>query len=164
MRCYLFDTNIWSKWFKEDEGIIKKVDALPQECILYLSVISWGEAIYGGAVDKHFDSESYRSFVESKTPLPYDIDRHVAKTYGIIRAQLFEEYAPGEKKKKKRRPEQLIDPITSQKLGIQENDLWITAQALTRNFTLVTTDKKMRRIFDLVKGTLSYEIWEDRLH
>ena len=35
-------------------------------------------------------------------------------------------------------------------LGVQESDLWITSQAINLGATLVTVDKKMKRIFEIV--------------
>jgi predicted nucleic acid-binding protein len=51
----------------------------------------------------------------------------------------------------------LIDPVTSRELGIQENDLWIAAQALEYNLVLVTNDK-MDRIRDVCED-LQVENW-----
>ena len=69
----------------------------------------------------------------------------------------FEKYAPNVKRRRGLRPEQLIDPVTSQELGIQENDLWIAAQALEYNLVLVTNDK-MERIRDVCEE-LQIENW-----
>ena len=44
----------------------------------------------------------------------------------------------------KKRAEQMYDPIAARELGIDENDLWIVAQALERNLILVTSDKMCR--------------------
>ena len=49
------------------------------------------------------------------------------------------------------RPEQLLDPITAKELEIQENDLWIAAQAIAHEMVLVTNDR-MTRIRDVAKG------------
>jgi predicted nucleic acid-binding protein len=51
----------------------------------------------------------------------------------------------------------LIDPVTSRELGIQENDLWIAAQALEYNLVLVRNDK-MDRIRDACEE-LQVENW-----
>jgi tRNA(fMet)-specific endonuclease VapC len=61
-------------------------------------------------------------------------------SYGTIRARLFERFAPKDKKRKGLRAEELVDPVTSRALGIQENDIWLAAQALERNLVLVTND------------------------
>ena len=89
------------------------------------------------------------------------IDKHSANTYGELRARLFEKYAPNNKKRKGLRPEQLIDPVTSLELGIQENDLWIAAQAISRNLTLVTNDA-MNRIRDIAGKSLHIDNWAVR--
>ena len=49
------------------------------------------------------------------------------------------------------RPEQLTDLSTSLELGIQENDLWLCAQAVGHGLVLVTNDK-MARIREVSKG------------
>jgi predicted nucleic acid-binding protein len=41
-----------------------------------------------------------------------------------------------------KRLKQLVDPDTTEDLGVQENDVWIAAQAITQNFTLVTHDSR----------------------
>jgi predicted nucleic acid-binding protein len=47
--------------------------------------------------------------------------------------------------------------VTSQELGIQENDLWMAAQALEYNLVFVTNDK-MERIRE-VCADLQLENW-----
>jgi predicted nucleic acid-binding protein len=84
------------------------------------------------------------------------IDEYVSDVYGELRASLFEKYI---QKGKNKRPEQLIDPVTATEIGIDENDLWIVAQAITYNLTLVTNDK-MRRIFSVTPKELKHEIWQ----
>jgi predicted nucleic acid-binding protein len=42
--------------------------------------------------------------------------------------------------------EEWVDKATGQKLGIDENDLWMCAQAKERNLVLVTADGRMKRI------------------
>jgi len=84
----------------------------------------------------------------------------VTGEYGRIRAKLFEKYRPKEKKRKGLRPEQLVDPATSLQLRIQENDLWIVAQAITKDLTLVTNDRKSLRPLLAVGGNeLHIENW-----
>ena len=83
---------------------------------------------------------------------------HTAKTYGELRARLFDKYAEKNKRTTKRRPEQLIDPVTSLELGIQENDLWIAAQAISRNLTLVTNDA-IKRICNIAGKSVHIDNW-----
>lgn len=73
---------------------------------------------------------------------------------------LFEKFGPKDKRIDGRRPEQLIDPVTSLQLKIQENDLWIVSQAITRDFTLVTNDKvSLKPLLEVVGGELHIENW-----
>ena len=100
----------------------------------------------------------YIQFIKSKRPKTFEIDIHTANKYGELRALLFEKYAP-KKRKSGLRPEQLIDPITSRELGIQENDIWIAAQAMVRNMVLVTADKKLIQITEVAGDGLHIENW-----
>jgi len=176
MRAFLLDTNIWEYWYnqkghpKESANIQKQFDELINrqqnvEQFVWqpaISVISWGEIDYGYNVmaKKEQSREAdFRKFISDTVPWLVPINRHTAETYGELRALLFDKYAPNNKKRKGLRPEQLVDPVTSLELGIQENDLWITAQAVTFNLTLVTNDKKMRRIHEAASGRLHIENW-----
>jgi len=42
--------------------------------------------------------------------------------------------------------EEWVDKATGQKLQVDENDLWLCAQAKERNLILLTADKKINRI------------------
>lgn len=177
MQAFLLDTNIWEYWYnckghpKECNNIINRIKELinqqeefPKQFVLPLgiSVITWGEIDYGYNVmpKKEQSREAeFHKFISGVSPWLVPINRHTAKTYGDLRAKLFEKYSPKEKKKKGLRPEQLIDPVTSKELSIQENDLWITAQAATFNLTLVTNDKKISRISDIAGESLHIENW-----
>jgi len=94
----------------------------------------------------------------SKGPKTFFLDdMHTARTYGELRALLFDKYAQ-KKKRSGLRPEQLFDPATSLELGIQENDLWIAAQAMVKNLTLVTSEK-LRRISEVAGDKLDIKNW-----
>jgi tRNA(fMet)-specific endonuclease VapC len=88
----------------------------------------------------------YENFLSSQFPFVVSIDRHTVEYYAILRAKLFQKFAP--KNKRPRWIEQLQDPISGRELGIQENDLWLAAQAVQYNLVFVTNDrlKKIRGI------------------
>lgn len=147
MDGYLLDTCILSYWFDthvpQHNSVTAGVEALPRESPLRISVITWGEIEYGHR--KAFGASPlaqrrFRSFVTERVPSVIEVRRGTAAYYGEIRARLFDTYAPG-KQRKGLRPEQLVDPITSKTLGIQENDLWMAAQAAEHNLVFVTGDK-----------------------
>jgi predicted nucleic acid-binding protein len=54
----------------------------------------------------------------------------------------------------------LVDPLTAKCLGIQENDLWIAAQAYESNLVLVTHDK-MDRLREVASDLLAFEDWAE---
>lgn len=166
MRTILLDTCIWSYWFnpgkdiKKREFIERHVGQLPALARLGISVITWGEIAYGHRLEspkQQAVQNEYLQFIKTKGPKTFAIDMHTANKYGELRALLFEKYLPG-KRKPGLRPEQLIDPVTSLELGIQENDLWIAAQAMARNLTLVTNDK-LSRIREVAGDELHIENW-----
>jgi len=72
---------------------------------------------------------------------------------------LFEKCAPRRRRTKARRPEELTDPVTSKLLGIQENDLWIAAQAFERRFVLVSNDAMNRIASIFTPEEFSVEDW-----
>ena len=166
MRTFLLDTCIWSYWFDDDRyrqentNIRKQLQKLQPDSKLGISIITWGEVAFGQkyAITRELIQADYFKFIEAKGPKTFHIDMHTANTYGMLRSHLFDKYASKDKRKKNVRPEQLVDPVTSLELGIQENDLWIAAQAITRNLTLVTNDK-LSRIREVAGDNLHIENW-----
>jgi predicted nucleic acid-binding protein len=101
-----------------------------------LGEIEYGYQLGGSVVDRRHD---FTLFLEACGLALLGIEPGTATEYGRVRAALFNKYAP-KKDRRGLRPEQLKDQLTSQVLGIQENDLWIVAQALAHDLTLVTND------------------------
>ena len=54
--------------------------------------------------------------------------------------------------------EKLVDRFTWLELGSLENDLWIAAQAISRNLILVTNDK-LTRITEVAGSDLRIDNW-----
>jgi len=165
-RGYLLDTNILSLWFdKHDEPghsqVAAHVSTLQEDDFLATSVIVLGEIEYGHrAVSPRGDStvqEGYNTLLRQRVPLVYEVGKTTTLYYGPLRARLFEEFAPRIRKRKKLRTEQLKDPVTALELGIDENDLWLAAQAIEHKMVLVTHDK-MKRIQEVLDGDLSLTI------
>jgi len=164
MRGYLLDTNIIEFWFNSNknkqkhDSVLRRIDALDPNTPLATSVVVLGEIEYGyeSAPHRREHVGKVLRFVQTQLPRILKVTLPTAQAYGQLRAALFDKYAP-KKDRKGLRPEQLTDPITSKELGIQENDLWIAAQALERNLVLVTDDK-MDRI-RTVAQKLKLENW-----
>ena len=169
MRDFLIDTNIWEYWFNErrepqHSHVLARVSELKKrsDFRLHISSVTWGEIAYGYKARKEKERSleaPFRQLIHEIAPKEYCIDRSVVGDYGRIRARLFEKCG-SEGKKKGLRPEQLIDPVTSLQLRIQENDLWIVAQAVTKDLTLVTNDRQsLQPLLEVLGGELHVENW-----
>ena len=164
MRGYLLDTNIVSYWFTggslQHELIVARIQSLPEDSLLALSAITLGEIEYGHRVVSPTETAvqaDFLEFIAERLPTVFSVESTTRLYYGKLRAQLFEKLVPAGKKKAGLRPEQLLDPVTSLELGIQENDLWIAAQALEYNLVLVTADR-LQRIREIATD-LEIENW-----
>jgi predicted nucleic acid-binding protein len=76
-----------------------------------------------------------------------DVTRHTADEYAVLKANLATTYLS--KLFRRDRPrwlENWVDKATGQTLQVDENDLWMCAQARERNLVLITADAKMERI------------------
>jgi len=172
MRDFLIDTNIWEFWFNQKSepqhsNVLKRVHELERACEgrqatfrVWISAITWGEIECGYQIQKDEDQSvelRFRQFIRDISPIVLIVDRHVGREYGRIKARCFEQFGPREKRGKKLRLSQLTDPISGEELGVDENDLWMVAQAVTRNMTLVSNDK-LKRIRGVVDD-LHIENW-----
>ena len=151
MPGYLIDTQTIRYWFDGESGYYPKVQAAAEERRgvrpLYVSAVSLGEIAYGHEVNPAGAGprrEAFVEFVREGLPQTLEVSRHTAEHYGRIRALLFEQFGPKSRRTKAKRPEELYDPTSGRDLGIQENDLWIVAQAAERNLVLVTHDRLAR--------------------
>jgi len=165
LRGYLLDTCIIEYWYDqqrpEHARVIKRVNALPSEAPLRISVITLGEIEYGHRCVSSSDSgpqAQFKRFLHEKFPVVLDIKRSTVKYYGELRAEVFKKFAPAKRRRKGLRPEQLVDPVSSLELGIQENDLWIAALAYEYNLVLATGDK-MTRIKQVASSMVKIEDW-----
>lgn len=163
MQDYLLDTNIIAYWFDtarpEHAKVVARVTAARQPdpitsyiSRLYISVITLGEIEYGAraahvpdpAKQAHYEAmDAAKSrFVREQCPIALEITEHVAEQYGELKAWLFNNCGSNAKKSKAKRAEELVNPTTGKELGIDENDIWIAAQAVTHNLVLVTHDSR----------------------
>lgn len=162
MQIYLLDTCIWSYWFNprapQHERVLQHAERFEQASRIGMSVITCGELEFGWGWQGNVEA-SYRRFLVARKPKIFDIDRHTAAEYGQLKALLLRKYPPwGKRGGPPCRLSQLVDPVTSEELGIDENDLWIAAQAIVRNLVLVTNDR-LARIREVAADRLQIENW-----
>lgn len=156
MANYLLDTNILSFWYKqhckEHDSVLAHVMAVrrpdPETGYvprLHVSVVTIGEIEYGHKANPAMnpsDQASFKEFLRTECPEPYPITEHVGEHYGELKAWVLANCAPRELRTKPCRLSQLVDPMSGEALGVQENDLWIAAQAKAFGLVLVTHDSK----------------------
>jgi tRNA(fMet)-specific endonuclease VapC len=171
---YLLDTNIVSYWYNtacpEHAAVLSHVQAVSQpdpktgyQPKLFVSAVTLGEIEYGHRVTAAPDpakQKEFETFVRDQCTEPLEISKHVGEPYGKLRAWLFRTF-PDKRKRKTKWPEELVDPTTSKELGVQENDIWIAAQAITHNFVLVTHDSRgnFGKLLRQFRPTLQVEDW-----
>jgi tRNA(fMet)-specific endonuclease VapC len=179
---YLLDTNILSFWYDtacdEHSRVVGRVNAVRQPdpttnyvSRLYVSVVTLGEIEYGSLVSHVPDpakqalyeamDAAKMKFVREECPVALEIVEHVAAEYGELKAWLFNNCGPNAKKSKTKRAEELVNPTTGKELGIDENDIWIAAQAKTHNLVLVTHDSRgsFGKVLTQFAPALTVEDW-----
>ena len=127
------------------------VQQLEQNAVLFLSTASLAELRYGVNLAAAFGHSRLptlqQTLVDARRYPVLDITRHTADAYADLKATLARTYLPNAGAR--RRPrwiEDWVDKTTGQKLQIDENDLWMCAQAKERDLPLCTADSRMYRI------------------
>ncbi len=145
---------ILSYWYNtkcpENESVLAHVRVVRQPdpqtqyvSRLFISAVTIGEIEYGhraAPARNVAEQTQYLRFVHHEGLVSLKITRHVGKCYGELRAWLFKNCSPRTRRAKW--PEECIDPTTAKELGVQENDIWIAAHAMTNNLVLVTHDRR----------------------
>ena len=146
---YLIDSNYapapWDKNDRHHDKVRRFIDSIGEESRVAVSVVTLAEVEYGLKSAPEMDGKRQSIVRASMAEYTYvlDITRHTVRFYAEIRAKLFAKYAPSKSKGrlKTKWPEDLIDRTTAKTLGVQENDVWIAAQAYERNACLITDDR-----------------------
>jgi len=175
VRDFLLDTQTVCYWYDSKcvqnqtvlaniESLRRQTELLEHKPRLLVSVITLGEIEFGHRVNSSPDPDvqaEYLKFVREQLPSCLEVTEDAVAAYGELRCRLFNECAPGDKRKPKMRPEQLIDPATSKELKIQENDLWLCAQAIAHGMVLVTNDamRPIREVSQSMDPPLLIQNW-----
>ena len=157
----LYDTGVLSFYLNRDNGrfaaIQSQIRSLRAEAVEYVSVISLAELEFGVRVAESRSENTmndFRAVLRRATEMkPLDITVKTAAAYAEFKAVLAQKCVHSAVKR--RRPRFLEDWVhvtTGKELQVDENDLWLCAQAKERGLTLVTLDKKMRNIGCLNPG------------
>lgn len=161
MDTYLFDTNVISALLKADHprhlDVETAIGGLDPDSRKYISAVTLGELEFGFELAKGNGlaiSLLQSVIADARKRMLYDVTHHTAKCYGEIKTAVALKFQPRRARVGKgglpRWPTQWTDEFSGERLQVDENDLWIAAQALERNLVLFTTDKGMERISEAV--------------
>lgn len=157
MTSFLFDTTILSilldPQHKDHAAKKPAIDQLPRSAHRFVSVVALAELSFGASLVTKLGKGDLVKLTEvirqaSAYPL-LEISRHTSAAYADLKAMVAIKYlARTLRKDRPKHIEEWIDKATGKALGVDENDLWMCAQAKERSLTFVTADGKMQRIAD----------------
>lgn len=151
---YLLDTGIISILYdprrEKHSDVRSAIESLGPASPQFLSVVVLAELLFGLCMAESTGQElaHIRSTIERAQEREIaEIGRHTAESYGNVKSQLALHWTNPEAKRP-RWPEDWKDRVTAKSLKIDENDLWLVAQAVEGNYVLLTTDKKLADQFE----------------
>lgn len=147
MDAYLLDTNLVSVLYDTQRSnhqpalqAIANLDPIAPQLV---SAVTIAELRFGLALSRavgcplrHIEACIVRA---EEHPLA-GIDRHTAEAFAHVKSSLAQQRLDLERRIP-RWVEAWTDRVTSQLLQIDENDLWIAAQAIERNYVIITSDR-----------------------
>jgi predicted nucleic acid-binding protein len=149
----IFDTNFVSVLFDarrpNHEAARRRAQEFAESDLVYLSAVVLGELRYGmeAASRAGQDIAHIRDTLRRAANYPLaEVGRHTAEAYGEVKARLAEHYLD----LSRRTPRWLEDwqeRGSAKTLQVDENDLWIVAQAIERDYLLVTSDLRLAERF-----------------
>jgi tRNA(fMet)-specific endonuclease VapC len=162
MDGYLLDTNaasgLWNSRHPDHESL-RAFLLEKSKSPIWVSIIAFGEIEYGLKVTPKMDVDSQKEVRRRMSEYFFlEVNKHTVEPYASLRSALFIKYSPRNRRGRLtvKWPEDLRDLTSAKELGVQENDIWIAAQAVQYNLILVSGDD-MRRIQD-VSADLDYPL------
>ena len=135
----LLDTNHCSRILDRDPAVIARLEDLREEYFATCAIVE-GELFYMAYNSDRREQNlaEVEAFLADIDVLP--VDRPAARIYGALKTGIRRIYGPREKRKK----------ATMEKLGFQENDLWIASIAISRGLTVVSADGDFARMQSII--------------
>jgi predicted nucleic acid-binding protein len=154
---YIYDTSVLSVLLDaahpRHTDIARAVASLPQDASHFVSAVSLAELMFGVRMSETFAPSRLpaleRMLVEVRVYGVLEIGHHTSAAYAELKTNLAKRYLL--KANRRDRPRWLEDwPLNNrgQRLQVDENDLWLCAQAKERTLTLLAADGGMQRIAD----------------
>ena len=152
---FLFDTSAVSAYLNPDHvhhrAAADTIDQLPATSLKLVSIITLGQLEFGLQMAEAAESLRLTAFRERllvvRRYAPLDITRHTARAYGQLESRLaLRARGRANRAKPSRWLEDWMIDNSAKQLQIDENDLWIAAQAKERDLVLVSADRDMERL------------------
>jgi tRNA(fMet)-specific endonuclease VapC len=148
---YLLDTNHCSFAFvQKDEQVIQRIETAQNQ--VFINTVIYAELI--AMVEKSQYKQDnlilLNDFV-SKIKI-YVIDEETAKIYGKFYAEIFDQFAPKEKAKRRK--------YDIKEAGVRVHDLWVACTAIQHDLIIVSEDRDFQ-IMNQVRP-LKLECWKSR--
>jgi predicted nucleic acid-binding protein len=151
---YLLDTSALSAYLNEEhphhEVAISVIGGLSTEAAKLVSVVTLAELHYG---IRFAELQGSRRLAEYRKRLDVvrqyaslDLTRHTSEVYAELKVRLAGQMQRKTGKKMLRWIEDWIEVGSAKRLQIDENDLWICAQAKERDLIVVTGDVDIRQL------------------
>ena len=150
--AYLLETSALSAYLQHNHphhAIAEAVfSALPRGSAQFASIVTVAEMEFGlkqvvanGAGAQQVAAVAQRvAIVRNYAPLP--LTHHTATNYAELKSKVAQRRQPAVNSQRTNRWIELWqDSNTGSQLGIDENDLWVAAQAKERDFTVIAGDR-----------------------
>lgn len=164
MDLHLLDTNVISVLFDtrrpNHAAVRAAIDAIGRDEPQYVSAVVMAELRYGmqAAARAGQDVSHIRQALGQADHCPLaEVGRHTAEAYGDVKARLAHHWLDL-RKRPPRWLEEWKDRASSKTLQVDENDLWLVAQAIERNYCLITTDARLIARFEPAIPELRHQL------
>ena len=157
MTGYVYDTSVLSALLDEahqrHSDIVRAVAALPEDASHFVSAVSLAELTFGVRMSEAFAPSRLpaleQMLIDVRSYGVLEVGHHTSAAYAELKTNLAKRYL--HKANRRDRPRWLEEwPLNNsgQRLQVDENDLWLCAQAKERLLTLLTADGGIQRIAD----------------
>jgi predicted nucleic acid-binding protein len=149
---YLLDTCAVSAFMDTGHpchvSVRAEIDAIEIGAPRYISRVTLAEIEFGILLDEAVtgiqNPRATAILAEAQKYPIREITKHTAHEYAELRKNIATSHlSTFIRSNRPRWIDQWVDRVTQERLQIDENDLWICAQARETNLIIVTTDKKM---------------------
>lgn len=149
MEFHLLDTNVISVLFdarRPNHAVVRRaLEALDPGDAQYVSAVVIAELRYGmeaAALAGQDVTHIRQTLVDADRYPLAEINRHTAEAYGDVKARLAHHWVDLSTRLP-RWLEAWQERASTRTLQVDENDLWLVAQAVERNYRLVTSDGRL---------------------